>query len=195
MPWGCFKHKALRLAARQSARLGTLLLVLGFGAAPRIASSADQAQWRQGVFPVLAFSGYTSFFGSRTGPWGVVEPHYGLDIAAPLGSQVRNWWGGTVSAVIADDRCGVGLQIRSGGYEHIYCHLLGSTTAGLYRCGEIQIQTGQRVRTGQLIGRTGLSGRTTGPHLHWALRYGGQWLNPVWILQAMAQSRRNAPQG
>jgi len=152
-----------------------------------------QRQWRQGVFPVLAFSGYTSFFGSRLGPWGAVEPHYGLDIAAPLGSAIHSWWGGTVSEVIDDDRCGVGLRIRSGNYEHIYCHLLGSSTAGVYRCGALQIHPGQRVRTGQLIGRIGVSGRSTGPHLHWGLRYDGQWLNPVLILRAMAQSRRIAP--
>jgi len=214
MPWGCSERRRLSNGPSRCLVLGILALGLSLGdwAWPRPASvrAADQGQghqiqsqqiqsrqiqWRQGVFPVLAFSGYTSFYGSRTGPWGAVEPHYGLDIAAPLGSAVRNWWGGTVTAVIADDRCGVGLQIRSGGYEHIYCHLLGSSTAGVYRCGTLQIRTGQRVHTGQLIGRIGVSGRSTGPHLHWGLRYGGQWLNPVVILQAMAQSRRNSPQG
>jgi murein DD-endopeptidase MepM/ murein hydrolase activator NlpD len=138
---------------------------------------------------VTVFSGYTSSFGGRTGPWGAIEPHYGLDIAAPLGSPIRNWWGGTVKEVIHDGRCGVGLVIQSGPYEHIYCHLLGSGADGVYRCGGLQLQPGQRVRTGQLIARVGMSGRTTGPHLHWGMRYGGQWLDPAVILQAMARSR------
>ena len=148
-----------------------------------------QNPWRLGVFPVTVFSGYTSSFGGRTGPWGAIEPHYGLDIAAPLGSPIRNWWGGTVKEVIHDGRCGVGLVIQSGPYEHIYCHLLGSGANGVYRCGGLQLQPGQRVRTGQLIARVGMSGRTTGPHLHWGMRYGGQWLDPAVILRAMARSR------
>jgi len=185
-----FKHSLIPLSLTG---LWLSALALAGGAMASPTRLDGQRQWRQGVFPVLAFSGYTSFFGSRLGPWGAVEPHYGLDIAAPLGSAIRSWWGGTVSEVIADDRCGVGLRIRSGNYEHIYCHLLGSSTAGVYRCGALQIHRGQRVRTGQLIGRIGVSGRTTGPHLHWGLRYDGQWLNPVLILRAMAQSRRIAP--
>ena len=148
-----------------------------------------QNPWRLGVFPVTVFSGYTSSFGGRTGPWGAIEPHYGLDIAAPLGSPIRNWWGGTVKEVIHDGRCGVGLVIQSGPYEHIYCHLLGSGADGVYRSGGLQLRPGQRVRTGQLIARVGMSGRTTGPHLHWGMRYGGQWLDPALILRAMARSR------
>ena len=155
----------------------------------------SQSPWRLGVFPVTAFSGYTSAFGDRRGPWGAVEPHYGLDIGAPLGSPIRNWWGGTVKEVIHDDRCGVGLVIQSGAYEHIYCHLLGSGADGVYRCNGIQLHLGQRVRTGQLIARIGMSGRTNGPHLHWGMRYGGEWLNPVLILRAMAQGRRAEAQG
>ena len=48
---------------------------------------------------------------------------------------------------------------------------------------------GQPVRRGQLIGHVGLSGSTTGPHLHWGVRYRGDWLDPARILRAMAASR------
>jgi murein DD-endopeptidase MepM/ murein hydrolase activator NlpD len=50
---------------------------------------------------------------------------------------------------------------------------------------------GQRVRTGETIGHVGLSGSTTGPHLHWGVRYGGRWLDPARVLRAMATSRRS----
>ena len=198
MPSGCFRPVVQRIVAVGAALFASGIAADGiavFGipasgfAQPMSQARPGQNPWRLGVFPVTAFSGYTSSFGGRTGPWGAIEPHYGLDIAAPLGSPIRNWWGGTVKEVIHDGRCGVGLVIQSGPYEHIYCHLLGSGADGVYRCGGLQLQPGQRVRTGQLIARVGMSGRTTGPHLHWGMRYGGQWLDPAVILRAMARSR------
>ena len=198
MPSGCFRPVVQRILAVGAALFASGIAADGiavFGipasgfAQPMSQARPGQNPWRLGVFPVTVFSGYTSSFGGRTGPWGAIEPHYGLDIAAPLGSPIRNWWGGTVKEVIHDGRCGVGLVIQSGPYEHIYCHLLGSGADGVYRCGGLQLQPGQRVRTGQLIARVGMSGRTTGPHLHWGMRYGGQWLDPAVILRAMARSR------
>ncbi len=96
--------------------------------APVEASSSSR--WSLGAFPVATFSGYTSHFGMRVRAGGWSEPHYGLDIAAPLGSAIHSWWGGRVSDVINDGGCGVGLVIRSGEYEHIYCHLSGSAAGG-----------------------------------------------------------------
>ena len=174
-PWDCCKSAAAAALAAQ------LLAAPAIHAEPR---------WRQGVFPVASFSGYTSHFGSRLGPGGGLETHHGLDIAAPLGSPIRNWWGGVVREVINDGACGVGLVIGSGPYEHIYCHLSGTVSGGVYRSGPVALATGSRVRSGQLIGHVGMSGRTTGPHLHWGVRYGGQWLNPGTILRAMAAARQ-----
>ena len=199
MPSGCFRPVVQRIVAVGAALFASGIAADGiavFGipasglAQPMSQARPGQNPWRLGVFPVTVFSGYTSSFGGRTGPWGAIEPHYGLDIAAPLGSPIRNWWGGTVKEVIHDGRCGVGLVIQSGPYEHIYCHLLGSGADGVYRSAGLQLQPGQRVRTGQLIARVGMSGRTSGPHLHWGMRYGGQWLDPALILRAMALSRR-----
>jgi len=153
-----------------------------------------QSRWQMGVFPVTSFLAYTSHFGTRTGPWGQLEPHYGLDIAAPLGSPIRNWWSGVVQSVISDGACGVGLVIRSGSYEHIYCHLAGQVAGGTYRSGPVALAPGQVLRTGQLIGHVGMSGRTTGPHLHWGMRHSGRWLDPARILRAMAAAR-SAPTG
>ena len=167
-----------------------VLLVALTGALWPNRPSAAEPRWRQGVFPVASFAGYTSHFGMRNGPSGRSEPHYGLDIAAPMGSPIRNWWGGVVREVINDGACGLGLVIGSGPYEHIYCHLSGMVSGGVYRSGTVALATGSRVRSGQLIGHVGMSGRTTGPHLHWGVRYGGQWLNPGTILRAMAAARQ-----
>ena len=148
-------------------------------------------RWGRGSFPVASFAGYTSPFGLRVHPLtGGIRPHQGLDIAAPLGSAVRSWWGGTVVAVLQDSGCGNGLVIRSGAYEHLYCHLGGSVEGNTYRSGAVLLRQGHRVRTGQTIGHVGLSGNTTGPHLHWGLRYGNRWLDPAAVLRAMAADRR-----
>jgi murein DD-endopeptidase MepM/ murein hydrolase activator NlpD len=148
--------------------------------------------WRLGVFPVVNFAGYTSHFGTRTGPWGGVEPHYGLDIAAPMGSPIRNWWGGVVQSVINDGTCGLGLVIRSGDYEHIYCHLSGSVRGGVYRSGAVRIRHGQGLPMGALLGHVGVSGRSSGPHLHWGMRFRGAWIDPALVLREMARARRTA---
>lgn len=181
MPSACFKHRGLAACLPAVMALACIWEQGGAGWA--------QTRWQMGVFPVTSFQAYTSHFGSRTGPWGRVEPHYGLDIAAPMGSPIRNWWAGVVQDVIDDGACGIGLVIRSGDYEHIYCHLSGQVAAGLYRSGPVVMRRGQPLRTGQLIGHVGMSGRTTGPHLHWGMRHAGRWLDPAQILRAMAASR------
>jgi murein DD-endopeptidase MepM/ murein hydrolase activator NlpD len=173
-PWDCSKAGVFALAG---------LLLLSGGSA-----QADR-RWLQGVFPVAVFSGYTSHFGQRIGPSGNTELHHGIDIAAPLGSPIRNWWGGVVNEVINDGRCGVGLVIQSGPYQHLYCHLSGSGSGGVYRSGNVALSRGSRVQAGQLIGHVGVSGRSSGPHLHWAVSYGGRWLDPAAILRAMAAAR------
>jgi len=143
---------------------------------------------------VASFAGFTSGFGLRLHPLsGTLRSHDGLDIAAPLGSPVRSWWSGRVREVIFDGGCGNGLVIQSGDYEHIYCHLAGSAAGGVYRSGPVALLAGDRVAAGQTIGHVGVSGASTGPHLHWGLRYRGAWLDPVRVLRAMAASRNRLP--
>ncbi len=168
----------------------TLALTPLLGPAPQALAQARNT-WLRGVFPVASFAGYTSPFGMRSHPLsGDLRPHYGVDIAGPLGSPVRSWWSGRVSEVIGDGGCGNGLTIRSGDYEHIYCHLAGSVGDGWYRSGGVLLRVGQPVRAGQVIGHIGLTGSTTGPHLHWGMRYRGEWMDPARVLRAMAASRR-----
>jgi murein DD-endopeptidase MepM/ murein hydrolase activator NlpD len=168
-------------------------LLLGLGtclAFPGAARALGDRGWIQGVFPVVGFAGYTSGFGMRVHPLsGSVRSHDGIDIAAPLGAPVRNWWSGRLVEVIQDGGCGNGLVIRSGDYEHVYCHLGGVVDGPRYSSGPVQLVQGQRLRSGQTIGHVGMTGSTTGPHLHWGLRYRGAWLDPARVLRAMAASR------
>ena len=194
MPSACSELKNLamnNLASTIRAKRSWILLLglLGGLQFPAAAARAGGA-WHSGVFPVSQFLSYNSHYGSRPGPGGSAGWHHGLDIAAPLGASIRNWWTGVVQDLIDDDGCGVGLVIRSGPYEHIYCHLDGRIEAGGLRSGPVRLVRGQWLRAGQPIGQVGMSGRTTGPHLHWGLRYRGSWLDPARILRAMAESRQ-----
>ena len=162
-----------------SRSFGPLLILLLSWGEGEPSRGQSVGSWAHGVFPIDQFLGYTSHYGQRVGPDGQPQPHHGLDIAAPLHSPVRSWWSGQVIETIQDASCGVGVQIRSGPYDHIYCHLDAQ-----------RMRRGEHVQTGQVIGRIGLTGRTTGPHLHWGIRYRGQWIDPTRVLRAMIRQRR-----
>jgi len=148
-------------------------------------------RWRNASFPVENFQAYTSPYGYRRSATGgySTEMHRGLDMAAPEGSFIRNWWGGKVVEVSDDSGCGTSVVIQSGQWLHIYCHMqgyAGRDSRGNYiNSGGIQLWEGQTVSTGARIGRVGMTGRTTGPHLHWGLKYANQWVNPSTVLRVM----------
>lgn len=158
--------------------------------------TAHASLWQSASFPVENFQAYTGRFGEpRPNGNGGTRPHLGLDIAAPEGSYIRNWWGGRVIEVSDDSACGTSVVIASGSYIHIYCHMMGRVEringqrAMVDRAGGLVIPEGHVIQTGQRIGRIGMTGRTTGPHLHWGMRYNEQWIDPGAILQAMYSSQ------
>lgn len=156
-------------------------------------------QWHQASFPVENFQAYTSPFGYRSDPYGGGRRfHYGLDLAAPSGSYIRNWWGGQVIEVSDDSSCGTSVVVQSGNWMHIYCHMQGYVVQEggdrymLDSEGGLRIRQGQSVETGTRIGRIGMTGRTTGPHLHWGLKYNENWVDPALVLRAMYSSQQAA---
>lgn len=167
-----------------------------------MAEASQQATlnpWREASFPVENFQAYTSPFGYRQSPYGSGQQfHYGLDMAAPSGSYVRNWWAGQVVEVSDDSACGTSVVVQSGDWTHIYCHMQGYVVSEggrrymLDADGGLQIWEGQTVASGARIGRVGMTGRTTGPHLHWGLKYTGSWVDPALVLQAMYTSQQAA---
>ncbi|MBD6617744.1 M23 family metallopeptidase [Komarekiella sp. 'clone 1'] len=166
--------------------------------------------WLAASFPVENFQAYTSPFGYRRSATGSSnwEFHGGLDIAAPQGSYIRNWWAGTVVKVgdayggqSLRDACGTHIVIKSGEWEHTYCHMEGyvetvdSRRYLIDHAGGIQIWEGQQIPTGVRIGRVGMTGRTTGPHLHWGLKYANNYVDPVMVLREMYSQQRVAKRG
>ncbi|MGH3041761.1 MAG: peptidoglycan DD-metalloendopeptidase family protein [Gaiellaceae bacterium] len=82
------------------------------------------------------------------------------DIAAPLGSPLYALHDGVITAAFPTDsgKCGIGLMLRTTtGDEFVYCHL-SVLESGIVR--------GRTVAAGQLLGRVGSTGNSTGPHLH-----------------------------
>jgi len=108
--------------------------------------------------------GIVSGFGMRDG-----RMHEGVDFAAGYGSSVVAAAGGTVNFVGWRGGYGKIVEIRhQGGLVTRYAHL-----------SSINVHSGQQVKRGQLIGRVGATGYTTGPHLHFEVRIDGRPLNPV----------------
>lgn len=195
-------HQRLKLAGRalllaSIGLAGALLVSSEYATVGAAEAGAEQiaaiGSWRGSSFPVESFIAYTSPFGYRSSinGSGSQEFHRGLDMAAPQGSYIRNWWAGKVVEVSDGTACGTYVVIQSGEWEHIYCHMEGQVEEAdgkrymIDREGGIQIFDGQVIPAGARIGRVGMTGRTTGPHLHWGLKYAGQWVDPALVLRAM----------
>ena len=162
-----------------------------------IAAATAANPWIGASFPLENFTTYTSPFGYRQHPMGGHRFHYGLDLAAPMGSYIRSWWEGKVIEVHDHTACGTAAIIQSGRWTHVYCHMQGSVVIEkeggrvlVDRAGGIEIRQGQRVAAGQRIGRVGMTGSTTGPHLHWGLKYDGAWVDPALVIKAGVDSQQ-----
>lgn len=101
----------------------------------------------------------------------VVMPHNGVDFGAPSGTPVYAAAAGTLRTVGDGGPCGNMVQIEHGGnIVSSYCHL-SRFAAGLH--------AGDHVEPRQLVGYVGKTGRATGPHLHFAVKRGEMFIDPL----------------
>lgn len=101
--------------------------------------------------------------------------HRGIDIVAPYGTPVRASGSGTVVYIgwnYADgyDPAWIVVIAHSTSLQTWYAHMIPRYPNG--------IRSGSKVRTGQIVGYEGNTGRSTGAHLHWAVMYRGKFVNP-----------------
>jgi murein DD-endopeptidase MepM/ murein hydrolase activator NlpD len=110
-----------------------------------------------------------SEYGRRQSPWtGKPEQHEGLDIASSPGTPVESPAAGRVIAASSGHDYGRHVMLDHGnGVRSLYGHLK-----------QLDVKVGQRVEKGQVIGRVGSSGRSTGPHLHYEVQVNGKPVNP-----------------
>jgi murein DD-endopeptidase MepM/ murein hydrolase activator NlpD len=98
----------------------------------------------------------------------IYRPHLGVDYGAPQGAPVIAVANGVVVAAGVAGQGGKAVHLRhASGYETYYMHL-----------SAIAVRTGQRVSQGQLVGRVGMTGLATGPHLDYRIKKGGAFVNP-----------------
>jgi len=113
----------------------------------------------------------TSYYGTRTHPV-TGEPekmHYGIDIGAGHGASILAADGGTVTIAYSYGGYGNCVMIDHGnGYTTVYGHM-----------SSIAVSVGQTVSKGATIGYVGSTGVSSGPHLHFEVRYGGACQNPM----------------
>jgi murein DD-endopeptidase MepM/ murein hydrolase activator NlpD len=134
-----------------------------------------------GVWPVMGrlMGGY----GERTDPFsGEGARHTGVDISAPIGTQVKaaadgivteaGWNGGYGRCVIID---------HGNGYQTWYAHL-----------SRLEVMVGQAIRQGEILGLVGMSGRSTGPHLHYEVRIHSTPVNPYRFLAHASVARTSS---
>lgn len=97
------------------------------------------------------------------------RPHYGIDMAAPAGTEIHAPADGLVSLAYPDMHYEGGITFLDHGQGLITVYLHQS---------RLLVETGQRVARGQVIGRVGSSGRATGPHLCWRARWRDRNFDP-----------------
>lgn len=115
----------------------------------------------------------TSGYGYRNDPLGSgIEFHKGIDLAAELGNGIFASADGIIELSLYSNTYGNYVVINHGnGLKTLYAH-----------CRESFVSTGQSVKSGQLIGSVGSTGRSTGPHLHFEVIINDNNVNPEWLI-------------
>lgn len=129
------------------------------------------------VYPISGNFSISSWYGYRRDPFtGQRSFHRGIDISIRQGTPIRATGNGTVAEIGWDRYLGRFIRVNHNlGYQSIYGHL--SRTA---------VRKGQRVGAGNTIGYSGNTGRSTGPHLHYQINRNEKSVNPVEVVNPLA---------
>lgn len=111
----------------------------------------------------------TSHFGERENPFGgEKQTHYGVDVAADSGTDIRACADGVIITSDSNELAGKYVEIEhTGGLISRYLH-----------CSELFVDEGDEISAGDIIASVGNTGNSTGPHLHFELKLNGVAVNP-----------------
>jgi murein DD-endopeptidase MepM/ murein hydrolase activator NlpD len=169
---GGFTEEAYTESLNQLALLRTDALTGKFSGLDVAVAHSATTDWASiigapSLWPVMG--PITSSFGEREDPFnGEGAFHSGVDISATFGTPVHAAADGEIKTASMENGYGREIVLDHGnGIETIYGHLSG-----------FAVTAGQQVREGQVIGYVGMSGRSTGPHLHYEVRIHNTPVNP-----------------
>lgn len=154
----------------------------------------EAALKQQGFASVAPMEGFLDGFilpiegGTVTGRWGNQRvlngvpstPHFGYDIAAPIGTPIRAPAAGVVTLAEPDMHYEGGLVFIDHGQGLITMYL---------HMSRLDVHVGDVVSQGQVIGAVGDRGRATGPHLCWRMKWRDRQLDPSVAIEGLAQAR------
>jgi murein DD-endopeptidase MepM/ murein hydrolase activator NlpD len=134
-------------------------------AAPPIVVPTVPSRWP------LAIPGYVTRGTLGEGPYS--EPHPGVDVAVPEGTEIRAAGAGSIVEVGESAEYGKFLRLaHADGYETVYAH-----------ASRVLVAKGQTVAAGTAIALSGNTGRSTAPHLHFEVRRAGAAVDPMQLIK------------
>ena len=148
--------------------------------APEMADARELPALAVGEQRILGFAYACPLSGTLTSPFGWREDpnsgeecfHYGVDIAGEEGASVACFAAGTVGTVGESNLLGKYVTVNhEGGFSTLYAH-----------CSAVTVSAGQSVRKGDELAHVGSTGNATGPHLHFEVHDGGEYLNPIYYV-------------
>jgi murein DD-endopeptidase MepM/ murein hydrolase activator NlpD len=109
------------------------------------------------------------------------HPHSGIDFACPSGTELHSPIDGVVNHIVNQGSHGLGKGIfikTSDGYEYVFGHL-----------SEFKVKVGEHISKGEIIGLSGSTGHSTGPHLHFAVKdASGHFVDPLTVIHKIKTS-------
>lgn len=161
------KHKSIIMTQIPAMTIGFILATLGLFIFSIVEPPSGS--------PIQADYEVSSPFGMRMHPVQKVKKmHFGLDLKAPVGTPVLATSDGVVIKAV-EQKTGYGNMIMIQ-HDESFKTLYGQLS-------EINVQHGQKVKKGQVIGKVGNSGASTGPHLHYEVIKDGKRVDPQSFLK------------
>ncbi len=102
------------------------------------------------------------------------SPHYGLDIAAPIGTRIGAPAAGIIRLAVPDFLLEGGIVIIDHGF---------GVTSTLFHMNSVDVKVGDTVEQGQQIGTVGKKGRASGPHVDWRVNWRNVRLDPILLIE------------